>query len=82
MRTTAALKALKNVIPLISFARRQDVDKYLKRYHITLEGFKCTSYGTPITRENIGAIIKNRNQIKILCNKPECIAKLTLTPTT
>jgi len=71
-------RSLSKLLPVVSFARRSDVDKYLKMYNINLESgeYKCAVCGDPITRENIYAIISNGTSIKIICNKPSCQAKI------
>jgi hypothetical protein len=61
-----------NLLPVISFARFSDVDRYLKLYNIDLDTgkYRCAVCGDVITRENIYALIVNGSSIKLICNKP------------
>jgi hypothetical protein len=74
--------SLKNLLPVISFARPSDVDRYLKLYNIDLDSgkYRCAICGDVMTRENIYALIVNGSSIKLICNKPSCQAKLSIIP--
>ena len=74
------IKNLSKALPLISFARRSEVDKYLRMYKIDLESveYRCAVCGEVITRDNIGIIISNGGHVKIVCSKPSCLAKINI----
>jgi hypothetical protein len=76
----SAYGSLCRLLPVISFARRSDIDKYLKMYNVNLESgkFRCAICGDIVTRENIYALIVNGSSIKVICNKPSCQARLTI----
>jgi hypothetical protein len=78
----SAQSSLKNLLPVISFARPSDVDKYLKLYNIDLNSgkYRCAICGDIVTRENICALIAHGSSIKLVCNKPSCQAKFSISP--
>ncbi|MCC6002848.1 MAG: hypothetical protein LM590_00700 [Thermofilum sp.] len=49
------------LLPVISFAKPSDVDKYLKLYNIDLDSgkYRCAICGDVVTRKNIYALIVN-----------------------
>jgi hypothetical protein len=77
-----AQSSLKNLLPVISFARPSDVDKYLKLYNIDLDSgkYRCAICGDIVTRENIYALIVHGSSIKLICNKPSCQDKFSIIP--
>jgi len=81
MKTTSISDIAKKVIPLIRFARRSEVNKYLKLYDIDLknENYTCAICGKRIIREDeIEMIINKNGRIILICNKPSCVSKANL----
>jgi hypothetical protein len=77
-----AQSSLQKLLPVISFARPSDIDKYLKLYNIDLNSgkYRCAICGDIVTRENIYALIAHGSSIKLICNKPSCQAKFSISP--
>lgn len=81
MRSDLIQNDLRKIIPVIKFARKTDINKYLKLYKIDLEKFhyKCLICGRRITKSSdIGTIISNGEKILIICSKQKCLEKIDL----
>jgi len=77
VNTKQVFADLRKIVPVITFAKRADTGKYLKMLNIDLdkEEYRCIICGEKISAKNIGIIVSGENGIKIICNKPSCIAK-------
>ena len=73
-------RSVSRLLPLISFAKRSDIDEYLKMHNIDLEKEKYLCYvcGETITRDNIGIIFSKEGSIKTVCNKSSCLDKINI----
>jgi len=73
-------KNVKKLFPVINFAKRNEIDHYLNEFNIDLESkeYKCYICGEIVTRENIGMVFPSYKPIRIVCNKPECIEKISI----
>ena len=78
--TKQVFNDLRKIVPVITFAKKADTQKYLKMLNIDLnkKEYKCIICGEKISPKNIGIIVSGENSIKIICNKPSCIAKADL----
>ena len=68
---------LRKVVPVIRFARRTEVEKYLKMYNIDLDSgeYRCAVCGERVTRENVGMLVSDGSKVILVCSKPSCMAK-------
>jgi len=70
---------LKRIIPKITFARRDEVKKYLDKFGLDLDkgDYKCVICGERVTSENVGIIV-NGSKVIVVCNKPTCMEKANI----
>jgi len=65
-----------SLIPVITFAMRSEVEKYLSEYNIDLnrEEYKCIVCGERVTKDNIGLLANNNEKTIVVCKK--CMNKV------
>ena len=70
---------LKRIIPKITFARRDEVEKYLDRLGLDLDkgDYRCVICDERVTSENVGIIV-NRSKVIVVCNKPTCMERANI----
>ena len=71
---------LKNIVPVLSFVRRRDARAHLLKLRIDLRSEErfCVFCGSRVTEENIGALIETEDDVKLVCNKRECLAEVDI----
>jgi len=66
---------LEKVVLLITFARRSDIEKYLRKYALDLDKkeYRCAICNDRVTSKNIGILIGNGGNVIVICNKSKCM---------
>ena len=79
-RQRLVARELRKIIPAITFARRGEIEKYLKRYRLDLErgDYRCAMCGERVTEQNLGILISREDKVIVVCNIPECMAKANI----
>jgi hypothetical protein len=73
------IKRSKDYAEKVEFVPENEKESALQKYNYTLpSNARCVVCNKSVTLENLGAITRRKNEIIVVCDKDECIAKSKL----
>jgi len=77
-RFASIRKNFHKIIPLIRFAREEEIKDALKMYKVDLNKglFRCMVCGDIVNEMNIGMLIKYHDKVLVVCKKESCMEEI------